>query len=187
VTENPPRSFEPEVIIISAKQLIPLWLLCDWSTSTPLFFRLSNVVTVFKDQLTVRQSQTPSKRSGRPSSYWITNPRLHNKPTMLHIKAASVMLEVLTEDYIVLYMSVPCGPSAAHSNSDLTVQALEHEKSVPSSINKAEVADPYRVTLDENDSPKQFSSVRKWLIIFTISSAAACVACASSMARNPSL
>jgi hypothetical protein len=43
--------------------------------------------------------------------------------------------------------------------------------------------DPYQVFLDESDDPKYFPNWRKWTIICIISSAATCVACASSMVR----
>jgi hypothetical protein len=44
--------------------------------------------------------------------------------------------------------------------------------------------DLFEVVLDESDDPKHFPSWRKWVIIGVVSSAAAFVACASSMVRS---
>lgn len=43
--------------------------------------------------------------------------------------------------------------------------------------------DPYLVTLEPEDDPKCMSTLRRWVAVVVISSAALCVACASSVVR----
>ena len=44
--------------------------------------------------------------------------------------------------------------------------------------------DPFLVTLDAAESPKQFGNIRKWIATLVICSAATCVTCASSVVRT---
>jgi hypothetical protein len=89
---------------------------------------------------------------------------------------------------VLLYMSSPSANTLVFQNNDADSDQEKPGSAVDSDPKKQDnELDLYRVVLDNTDDPKLFPAWRKWVILLIISSAAMCVACASSMVCSPIL